>query len=313
MTACVRSSTIMSHHRFSYLASAMALTAGAVWSLGAITARLADGSDAFQYLIWRSIGIIVIVEVLYKVRGHPVQLVRAYTSGVPMLIANVMLLLASIGFVYAVKTTTAANAAFLASTTPVWGVLFARVFLHERLTRVTIVSVCVAFVGLFIMVAGDLSAGNMIGNVAALSSSFGFAAYTVVVRSNPKEDWSPVLPGYGVLMILICGIVTVAHGKPLVPGADDIAWALLHGGVFIVVGTVLFNVASRRVPAAAMTVFSQSEMVLVPVWSFIVLSETPKATTLIGGAIVFLAIVGKAIADSRSHEPHPAPAMEPVL
>ena len=79
------------------------------------------------------------------------------------------------------------------------------------------------------------------------------------------------------------------------------------------VGTVLFNVASRRVPAAAMTVFSQSEMVLVPVWSFVVLSETPKGTTLIGGAIVFTAIVGKAIADARSAQGQPAPAMEPVL
>jgi len=115
------------------------------------------------------------------------------------------------------------------------------------------------------------------------------------------------------MMIVICGIVTVAHGKTLVPPAGDVGWALLHGGVFIVVGTVLFNVASRRVPAAAMTVFSQSEMVLVPVWSFIVLSESPKATTLVGGAIVFVAILGKAFADARSAEPHPAPAMEPVL
>lgn len=303
----------MSQPRFSYLASAMALGAGAIWSLGAITARLADGADAFQYLIWRSIGIIVVVEVLYKLRGQPVQVVRAFTSGLPMMLANVMLLLASIGFVYAVKTTTAANAAFLASTTPVWGVLFARIFLHERLNRTTIITVCVAFVGLFVMVAGDLSAGNMIGNLSALSSSFGFAAYTVVVRSNPKEDWSPVLPGYGVMMIVICGIVTVAHGKTLVPAAGDVAWALLHGGVFIVVGTVLFNVASRRVPAAAMTVFSQSEMVLVPVWSFIVLSETLKGTTLLGGAIVFMAIVGKALADARSSQAQPVPAMEPVL
>ena len=90
----------------------MALGAGAVWSFGAVTARLADEADAFQYLIWRSIGIIAVIELLARRRGKPSQTVRAYTSGRTMMVANLMLLLASLGFVYAVKTTTAANAAF---------------------------------------------------------------------------------------------------------------------------------------------------------------------------------------------------------
>ncbi|MEX1107256.1 MAG: DMT family transporter [Ilumatobacteraceae bacterium] len=287
-------------HRTPLIASAMGLAAGAVWSFGAIAARLADGADAFQYLIWRSIGIIVVIELLARVQGKPVQLVRAYTSGWPMMLANVTLLIASIGFVYAVKTTTAANAAFFGSTTPVFGAIVARIVLKERFTRVTIASISLAFVGLAVMVAGDLSAGNMVGNLAALGSAIGFAGYAVVVRSNPDEDWSPVLPGYGVMMIVICGIVTLAHGKPLVPPTPDIGWALLHGGVFIVVGTILFNVASRQVPAAAMTIFAQTEMVLVPIWAFIFLGDIPKASTLVGGAIIVVAIVGKAIIDQRS-------------
>ena len=44
------------------LAPLLALSAGAVWSFGTVLARAADGSDAFQYLIWRSLGIIVVVE-----------------------------------------------------------------------------------------------------------------------------------------------------------------------------------------------------------------------------------------------------------
>lgn len=303
----------MSTRRIPILASAMALGAGAVWSFGAVTARLADDADAFQYLIWRSIGIIAVVEILGRVQGKPSQLVRAYTSGRPMLVANVMLLLASLGFVYAVKTTTAANAAFLGSTTPVFGVIAARIFLHERFNRITILSIAVAFCGLFIMVAGDLEAGNMVGNLSALAAALGFAGYAVCVRSNPAEDWSPVLPGYGVMMIVICGAVTVSSGKTLVPPAPELAYALFHGAVIIVVGTLLFNVASRQVPAAAMTVFAQTEMVLVPLWSFTFLDERPPATTWIGGVIIMVAILGKAIVDARATQSRPAPAMEPVI
>jgi drug/metabolite transporter, DME family len=304
----------MSSNRIPLLASAMALGAGAVWSLGAIAARLADGADAFQYLIWRSVGVIVVMEVIGRFRGQPPQVVRAFTSGWLMMTANLMLLLASIGFVYAVKTTSAANAAFFGSTTPVFGVLFARIFLHERLTRVTIASIIVAFIGLFIMVAGDLGAGSMTGNLCALASAVGFAGYTVCVRSDPTEDWSPVLPGYAVMMIAICGVTTMAQGNPLVPPAADVAYALVAGGVFIAVGTMLFNTASRQVPAGAMTVFAQSEMVLVPLWSFLVLSETPKGTTLLGGSIILVAIMGKAIIDARApSSQHVAEGLEHIL
>jgi drug/metabolite transporter, DME family len=303
----------MTRHRLPIVAAAMGLGAGAIWSLGAVAARKADRVDAFQYLIWRSVGIIVVIEVVAKLHGKRSQLVRAYTSGRTMLVANVMLLTASLGFVYAVKTTTAANAAFLGSTTPVFGVIAARIFLHERFNKITIVSICVAFVGLFVTVAGDLQAGNMVGNLAALSSAIGFSGYAVCVRSDPDEDWSPVLPGYGVLMIAICAIVSLAKGNTLLPPASDTAYALVHGAVFIVVGTVLFNVASRQIPAAAMTVFAQTEMVLVPVWSITFLSERPPATTWIGGGIILSAILGKAIFDATTTHTEPVPESEPLL
>lgn len=302
----------MSTRRIPLVASAMALGAGAVWSLGAVTARLADQSDAFQYLIWRSVGIIVVIEILGRLQGKPIQTIRAYTSGRMMLTANVMLLIASLGFVYAVKTTTAANAAFLGSTTPVFGAIAARLFLREKLTRITLASIGLAFVGLFIMVAGDLEAGSMVGNLSALAAAIGFAGYAVCVRSNPDEDWSPVLPGYGVMMIVICGAVTLADGKTLVPPAGDLTYALFHGAVIIVVGTLMFNAASRQVPASAMTVFAQTEMVLVPLWSVTFLDDRPPVTTWFGGTIIFVAIMGKAILDARSHRTDSLVVYEPL-
>jgi drug/metabolite transporter (DMT)-like permease len=296
-------------HGSAALGSLMALTAGGVWSFGAIAARKADSSDAFQYLIWRSIGIIIVIEVWSLFRRRPQQTVLAYTSGRRMLLANVALLLASIGFVYAVKVTTAANAAFLGSTTPLFSVCIARFVLGERLNRRTIGAIALALSGLMIMVIGDLEVGSIVGDLAALSSAMGFAVYTVVVRSRPQRDWSPVLPGYAVLMIAICATITVSQGNTLTPPAEDVALALLHGGVIIVIGTYLYNTASRSVPAAAMTVFVQTEMVLVPVWAFLLLSERPPTATVIGGTVIMIAVIGKAILDARQV---PEPAFVPV-
>jgi drug/metabolite transporter (DMT)-like permease len=301
----------VSSARIPIVASLLALGAGAVWSLGGITAKVADGADPFQYLVWRSVAVIVVVEALSFLQLKPAPTLTAYRSGRTMIIANVMLFIASFGFVYAVKTTSPANAAFLGSTVPIFGALLAWVILRERLNWVTIVAIVVAFIGLLVTVVGDLGSGTMVGNLAALSSAVGFAGYTVCVRSDRDRDWSPVLPGYAVMMIVVCGAVTLAKGNPLVPPTGDLLLALLHGGVIIVLGTYMFNHASKQVPAAVMTLFAQTEMVLVPVWSITLLGERPKTMVLLGGCIIFVAILGKAIYDARTA--NQAPVTAPTL
>ena len=290
-------------HRTRWLASIAALASGVVWSFGAVLARMADGADAFQYLIWRSVAIIVVIEVVALPIRRRSATWRAYRSGGTMLLACGCLLLASIAFVYAVKTTTPANAAFLSSITPLVAVLLAKVTLGEPLTPVTIIAVAVGFVGLLVTVGGDLDAGNPAGNVAALLSSVGFAGYAVCVRTDPGRDWSPVLPGYAVMMIALCTVITLANDKALVPPAGDVGLALLHGGVFIVAGTLLFNIASRQIHAVGMAVFAQTEMLFVPVWALLVLGEQPAVMSVIGGAIIFAAVIGKAAIDAKRAPP----------
>lgn len=291
------------------LPALMAIGAGLVWSLGALFARLAKHSDAWQYLLWRSIGIIIVMEVVARRRGERAMTPRAYRSGPMMLIGCAMLLTASLGFVYAVKNTTAANAAFLGSMTPLMAVVVARIFLGERLTRVTIGAIVLATAGLAVTVLTDLGAGNMTGNIAALLAALGFAGYTVCVRSSTEQDWSPVMPGYASMMIVLCAAVCLINGQPLAPGAHDIALAVIHGGVIIVIGTMLFNTASRSVPAVAMTVFAQSEMVFVPIWVLLFIGEVPRAATLLGGAIILTAVVGKVVLDAR-YAPRPQPTFD---
>ncbi len=285
--------------RVPLVASLMAVSAGAVWALGVITVRLANHTDAYQYLIWRSVGVVLVSEIISRARRQGWMLPRAYNQGRMMLTGCVALFLASLAYVYALKNTTSANAAFLASVTPLFAVIMARVFLGERLSRVTLGAVALAFTGLVVIVLGDLSAGNMAGNIAALVSSLGFAGYTICVRSEPKHDWSPILPGYGFLMIIVCAAVTLANGRTVFPPAADMVQAMVHGGIFIVAGTLLFNAGSRHVPAVPMTVFAQSETVLVPVFVLLWFGDVPKALTLLGGAIIVAAVIGKAALDAR--------------
>ena len=283
--------------RASLTPSLMALGAGIVWSLGALTIRSTDGTDVWQYMIWRSVGIIVVVESLSRLRGQRSPTLVAYTSGRPMLIATASLWLSSLAFVYAMKHTTAANASFLASMSPLLTVVAARAVLGERMSSITRWCLGAATVGLVIMVASDVGAGSMDGNVAAILSAVGFAGYTVAVRSDRGGDWSPVMPGYALMMIVVCSAVTLGTGGSLVPPVTHIALAMVHGGFMIVVGTALFNHAARSVPAVAMTVYAQTEMVFVPLWIFLRFNERPAASALLGGLVILGSVTVKAIVD----------------
>lgn len=287
----------------SLVPSLMALGAGLIWSLGALTTRLADSTDAWQYLVWRSLAILVAVELLNWFRGRGSTLSLAFNSGWLMVAASVSLLLASVAYIYALKTTSAANTAFLASMTPLMAAILARYWLKERLTKVTMWAAAAALVGVAIMVIADLGAGRMLGNAAAVCSSIGFAAYTVCIRSDPGRDWTPVLPGYALMLVVVGSPVILASGRPLVPPIADIGYAAIHGALFVVIGTMLFNRASRTIPAAAIVVFAQTETVAIPLWIFLAFQEKPSPATVLGAVIILAAVVTKALLDTRPGEP----------
>ena len=297
--------------RLPVVPSLLALGSGVVWSLGIVAARKANHTDTFQYLIWRSIGVIAVIEAIGLWRRQPGRMFIAWRSGRVMAAANLGIFLASIAFVYAVKTTTPANAAFLSSLTPLVAMVFAS-FLGERLTRSTIVALAVGVAGLVVTVFGDLGAGNMKGNIAAFASSIGFALYATCLRTDQRRDWSPVLAGYCALMVVVCSIITLVHGRTLLPPAADMTYALLHGAVLIVVGTLMFNEAAKHVPTVPMTVFTQTEMAFAPLWGILLLNLHPKPWTLVGGAIIFAAVVGKAAYDSTHGVSRPFVAVPDV-
>jgi drug/metabolite transporter (DMT)-like permease len=297
-------------HRDFLRGSMLALLAGTLWSFGGLTVRLAPDSDAWQYLIWRSAGLGIAVEAWSVLQGRGLLTPRFFGSGWIGWLAAICLSLAAVTFIFALKTTSVANALFLTSITPLLAVVLARAVLGEKLDWVTFGAIAVALIGVVVMVRGELGAGNLVGNVSAMLSSLGFAVYSVCVRREPGRDWLPSLVGYAWMTLLVCAAVTLVNGRTLVPPIQDVAMASLHGAVFIGVGITLFNLASPHVPAVGLTVLAQTEIVLAPIWVYLALGETPLPTTLAGGALILSAVFGMAIAGGRKglrKEPPPSP------
>ena len=73
-------------------------------------------------------------------------------------------------------------------------------------------------------------------------------------------------------------------------GGGDVAWLASLGIGQIGLGFALFTVGARLIPAAQASLITLLEVVLGPLWVWLALDE-PGTLTLVGGAIVILAIV----------------------
>ena len=278
---------------------ALVVVAGVLWSAMGLALRHIEVAGTWAVLFWRSVGMVPVLFVVIALTsgGHP--LARLRRVGVAGVIGGLGLVFAFAGAIYAIQATTVANAVFLFAASPFLTAILGWLILHESVRRATLVAIAVAGVGMFIMVREGLAAGAASGNVAALLSALGFAAFTITLRWGRLTDMMPAVVLGGVLSMAVAAVVLGISGAPLLVPARDIVIAVAMGAVQLAVGMALYTLGSRVIPAAELTLLSLVEVLLAPIWVWLVLGETASVGTFAGGGILLAAVVGNALSGMR--------------
>ena len=277
--------------------------AGISWSFTGIFLRLAPHLDSWQFLIWRSLGVACAFAIIARVAKPGAMFKRFVATGVAGALVLLALSLASIAFIIAMKSTTVANALFLSSCAPLLAAILGYLFLGERLSLRQAASVALGFVGLGVIVGGAVEAGSLWGNVSAVLTAVGFAGASVSMRFAPHRDYTPAVLGYGAVVCVLATIVCLVKGVPLIASAAETLAAFVAGLLAMGVGFALFLRGARGVPAAGQTVLAQTETIFGPIWVWLAFGETPAAATLVGGAIILLAVISMATAAATEAGP----------
>jgi drug/metabolite transporter (DMT)-like permease len=77
------------------------------------------------------------------------------------------------------------------------------------------------------------------------------------------------------------------------------------GAVQVGGGLALFTLGARHVPVAELTLLSLTELALAPIWVWLAVGEVPSGYTLLGGAIIVVAITYQALSGARRRRPLP--------
>jgi len=108
--------------------------------------------------------------------------------------------------------------------------------------------------------------------------------------------------------LLVVAIVPLAH--PSTVNAHDLTFLVLLGVGQVGLGLAFLTVGARLIPAAEVALITLLEIVLGPLWVWIVLGERPALIAVIGGVVVVLAVVlqmTEKVQTQAIQSPAPAP------
>lgn len=286
---------------------ALVVTAAALWSLMGLAIRLMGDAGTWQVLFWRSLGLVPVLFLVIFRRsgGKPLALVRA--TGWAGAIGGIGLVFAFAGAIFAIQAAPVANAVFLFAAAPLMTAVMAWLLLGEPVRPATWAAIVVAALGIFVMVREGLALGAGLGNVAALVSSAGFAAFTVTLRWGRLGDMLPAVLIGGILSILVAAAVIALNGESFALPLPSVLIAVAMGAVLLGGGMAIYTAGSRSVPAAEVGILALAEVMLAPAWVWLFLDEGASAATFAGGVILLIAIALNAVTGMR-HRPPPITA-----
>lgn len=281
----------------------LVLGAGVLWSTVGLGIRLMDDATVWQILLYRSVSLSLFLYLVIRVRSGESPMLQVRRAGSPAVIAGLALTAAYAGGIYAIQVTSVASAMLLFATAPFMTAVLGWIVLREPVRSATWLAIAVAIAGIGIMVADRTGSVALAGSLAALGSAFGFAIFTVALRWGRSGEMLPAVFMSGLFAIVIMAAICLIQGLPLVlsPRTGGIATAM---GVFQVgAGLILYTLGSRSLPAAELALLSLAEVLLAPLWVWLLLGETATVNTLIGGAVLLGAIVGNALSGKRRKPP----------
>lgn len=247
-------------------------------------------ADAWSVLFWRGLAaaLCLVAWSLLRDGGFRRRL------GGPAFLATMLMAGGTIAFIPAFKLTSVANVSLIYAACPLLAALLGWLLLRERPSARVMAASLAALGGVLLIVGGSLGGslggagprGGLAGDLLALWMTAMMAATLVVYRRWPAT--SAVLPT--ILSSLLLLPPALIAGRPLEVAAADLP-PLLAFGIVFALAAVALSAGARRLPASEAALLSALETPLAPLWAALLLAETPAATTLAGGAVVFVAVL----------------------
>lgn len=263
-----------------YFGPAMMLLAALFFSTGGLLCKLIPWSPLTINGVRSLLSLTVFASYL-KLTHHKLRCNRTILFGALCMIGMSTL------YIVANKTTTAANAIILQYAAPIWIILFLALFFHTKPTKRDLITCAFVFFGIIFFFLDSLSSGNMMGNLFAIGSGIFYAGMFLLNQFPDGDAISSMVIGQIVSSIFMAPLVI--HETVFTP--PTLAAVLVLSIVQVGLAYVCFSIGIKYTPPVSASLIASIEPVLNPILVAVFCGEMITPLSLIGAAIVLLAIL----------------------
>ena len=256
-------------------------------SFGGLIVKSFEGATLWQILFWRQLFFVILVSIFLLFTYKKKIFVALYESGLPGFIGGIILGCGFSAYVFAMYKTTVANTNFIIQTQAIFLAIFGYLFLKEKISKLTLLSIILAITGIILMVGNSLSPGQLSGNLVAFIMPISFAVLIIIVRKYPKVDMVPLQLFAGIVAMLIGYFVS----SKINISSHDILLAFIAGFFQVGLGFIFITIGAKKTLSAMVGILMMTEAVFGPFWAWMFLEETPQFIALMGGIIIIIAVL----------------------
>ena len=270
------------------------LIAGLFWSFGPLVIRNMDQPELvpWQYLFARGIIIFIILN-SYLYLSEGINFTKNYLRiGLSGAIGSVGLASAMMSFIWSITHTSAAITLLCLASMPFMTALLGFIFLKEKISINTFISIIIAVIGIFIMAINGQKIGNLTGLVFGLTSALGFSIFSISLRWRKETPQFTTVSLAGLICALFSLYMIIQSNNNLFSSSKNEILFSLHGAL-VCIGLILYSVGSKNIPAADLTLLSLTEVIGGIFWVWLPLfgiNEVPSTNTIIGGFFIFISL-----------------------
>lgn len=247
------------------------------------------GLDNWSLLLWRGIiGALGLLAFMLITRG-PQTLTDFRTLGAAGWAYAVISAGGMLCFITALTLTSVAHVAVIYGAAPFLAAAIGWVMLGARPGRAVLMAAAVALIGVVVMVLPGLGhTGGLLGDLLALGMTLSLALLMSIAKRYPNI---PTLAA-ATLSAALSALVALPFAGDAAAYPPGIWLALaLFGLVNSALGLALFTLGARLLPPIETALIGALDAPLAPVWVWLAFGIAPDIFTILGGLIVFGAVL----------------------
>jgi drug/metabolite transporter (DMT)-like permease len=263
-----------------------------LWSTAGFFVRALD-METWPIVAWRSLfAFLSLTAVAVSLRGRDLLRVR-HSIGVGGAVTIPVMALSMFSYVAALNLTSVANVMVIYATVPFIAAGLGFLLLREVPGYRAVIASGVAFAGVVVMAISETGISDLAGNGFALLMTLGFAASVVIARRWRDFD-TMFVTGLASAICAAAAFAVIWRGEAGVtlPSLAQLGLLLLFAVATQSLSYLFILVGSRHVPSSEAGLIALLDVVLGPLWVWLVFVERPGTPALIGGALVLLAVIG---------------------